>query len=91
MKVRISYSRNKYDIGRVMDLPDDEAKLLIREGRARPWYGYDEPATPPVTTVAPASLSSPAVQAETSQTPASTSTPAKATGVKRTSTTTPPE
>ena len=43
MKVRISYSPNLYDIGTVKDLPDDEAKALIREGRAVEVYGDAEP------------------------------------------------
>lgn len=34
MKVRISYSPVLKEIGTIRDVPDDEAKVMIREGRA---------------------------------------------------------
>ncbi len=52
MQIRISYSPYPYEIGTVREVPDDEARLLIREGRAVEWYGEDAP--PETTSAVPA-------------------------------------
>lgn len=83
--VEITYSPQRYDVGTIRTLPADEARLLIREGRARRHYGPAEGSTAgavPRTTAVPARQSSPDAQARRSQTPASTSRPA-ATGTRR--------
>jgi hypothetical protein len=49
MRVRISYSPRPWEIGTVRDMPDDEARLLIREGRARPADDGPDDEVPPIT------------------------------------------
>lgn len=88
MRVQITYSKDKWDVGKVRELPSDEARLLIREGRAKAYDGpidedgYANP-TPLVTTVVSAKQSTPARQAEALETPAPADSPAK-TSTRRT-------
>ena len=85
MRVQITYSKDKWDVGKVRQMPSDEARLLIREGRAKAYDGaVDEDGyANPVTTVVPAKQSTPARQAEASETPAPADSPAK-TSTRRT-------
>lgn len=80
IRVKITYSKDKWDVGKVRTLPADEARLLIREGRAQAYDGptdEDGYATPTVVTVVPPEQASPARQAEQSETPAPADQPAK--------------
>lgn len=43
--VEITYSPQPWDVGQIIEIPADEARLLIREGRAREHYP-DTPVEP---------------------------------------------